>query len=928
MMAADRFTPNNNKPVIRLLAREFGKCNRSRNRILMGAVSLCIVTLTMVFGISYGKLKAEYTKSVRAAGTTASVRIEEADQSQYRKAETLGYVKQIGRCVPVGEAASGGERVCSIQVLDASGWEEMVKPAYTDISGHYPEEKQEIMLSAEVLKEMGVTKPEKGLKVKLTVSIGWFEKKEETFVLSGWYTGYVDAQKKSEIGYISEEKYKDWGYEIEEKADILICQSDGMDWQETEKRLYQDLSGSDSELKITAYNTFAYDAVNQMLGSYGMAVLGVLVVLSAVFFLIYNVMQISMAGDIRQMGLLNMLGAAKKQICGIYLSQIRSSLILGVLAGAFLSAVILLLVLPKILGSQYLSIYGGAKELRIFRPEILAASIVFAVLLTAGASAGVIYRTVTISCVESANYTSLRAGKKRGKKDKVRVKYKRRSAGGELRYMARQNLTRFPGRFLLTIFSLFLGMEMFLGTVVIVRGSDYIHAIEKRPDFLIAREFSDWGQEEGYGNEYKSRDAGEDPMETEGDNFCLLYGNEYDEFQPVPYEVRERLLDIPGVKRETSYVMEGAYMISTISREGIRPLCDEFSENTPVKDGVGYGCDYTMVEGFDADVIQILSDEEMNELTQYVKGNNLPVDIESLKNGTGVVILHDHQLSPDQEQAAEKSVGGPVYFTTMWSKEDFISWNSLSQEERDAVEDEERPKGKQSELFILSGYLDNRAEGFPHIRQTWHGAEGSLYYLISEKGFEKLPTEKKTLYMELDVEEKSESRIKAEVHTVLSQENQKKAELFGTGDDENGEPAYFCISKSDLLTEASSYIGGTRTILGSISIVLIFCGLMNYFNVMIMGILSRRKELEIMRNVGMTRRQERKLLAIEGLYYCLIEAVLMLTAGSVILKLIGMYMEMKLSYFVFQYPAGWTAVIIGCLAGLCFVVPEMLCRSA
>ena len=48
----------------------------------------------------------------------------------------------------------------------------------------------------------------------------------------------------------------------------------------------------------------------------------------------------------------------------------------------------------------------------------------------------------------------------------------------------------------------------------------------------------------------------------------------------------------------------------------------------------------------------------------------------------------------------------------------------------------------------------------PHIAQTWHGAKGSIYYLMSEKGFEKLPTEKKTLYMELQVDSEKEPQIK------------------------------------------------------------------------------------------------------------------------------------------------------------------------
>ena len=65
-MEKKTFIPNQNRQVLRMLAREFGKWNRGRNRILMSAVTLCIVTLTMVFGIASGKTKAEYIKALGA----------------------------------------------------------------------------------------------------------------------------------------------------------------------------------------------------------------------------------------------------------------------------------------------------------------------------------------------------------------------------------------------------------------------------------------------------------------------------------------------------------------------------------------------------------------------------------------------------------------------------------------------------------------------------------------------------------------------------------------------------------------------------------------------------------------------------------------------------------------------------------------------
>lgn len=907
-METKTFIPNQNQQVLGMLAREFGKWNRGRNRILMSAVTLCIVTLTMVFGIASGKTKAEYIKAVRAEGTTASVRIEHADNGIYQKIEDLSYVKESGRSISVGEATVSEKHVCNLEVLDTSAWNKLVSPAYTEIHGHYPEKKQELMLSAKSLQQLGIETPKQGMKLSLTVQIGLFQTAQETFLLSGWYTDYTDSQ--ASVGYVSEEKGKEWGYDLQETSDILLAQTDGMEWQKTEERLYQDLGSK--ELKITADNTFAYEAINRLTGGYELAACGALVILFGMFLLIYNVMKISMNRDIQQMGLLYTIGTTKRQIKRIYFRQILAILLLGVLLGSLFSGMILYLLIPKILGSRYLNGYGGSGEFQVFSPAILLAAVGFAVILTLGTAWLVICHVVSTSCVESSTAIyGIRQPSKR------KVNLKKRTKTGEIGYMAWQNVRRYKGRFLLTVISLFLGVEMLLASVVITEGGDYTHVIEKRPDFLIAGMFSDWGMEQGYGKEYQSRDAGYDPMETEGDNFELLYGNEYEEFSPVSSEVRDRLLELDGVNREDSYVMEGAYLMTTISGKGIRPL-EENGQLSKEKED-------SMLEGFTEDTVQILTDEEMEKLARYVKEKNLPVDIESLKEGDGVVILHDHQLNPKQEEEARESVGEPLYFSTMLSERDWRQWNQLSPKERDEQTKAGTMQRKQSATFCLSGYLDNRAEGFPDVRQTWHGSEGSIYFLISENGFAKIPTEKKTLYMELNVENKKEAVVRQKIQNILEEENKRRRNVSATGvEDQSGEAGIFCISKSELLENAKDDIQGNRIIFGSISIVLLMAGMTNYLNIVVTGIFSRKKELEIMERVGMTKRQKRMLFMMEGGYYFCAVTVLLVTIGSVMLQWIKTYMEIKLSYFVFQYPLIWLVVGLCCLAGISFAVPAGL----
>ena len=471
--------------------------------------------------------------------------------------------------------------------------------------------------------------------------------------------------------------------------------------------------------------------------------------------------------------------------------------------------------------------------------------------------------------------------------------------------------------------SLFLGLETFLWADVVTSGSDYAYVIGQRPDFLIAGQFSAWGRENGYGEEYKTRDAGQDPMLTEGSCFELLYDNDYDEFSPISADVRDELIDLDGVEPEASYIMEGAYLYPLISKKGIRPL----EKNYPHEDAVDAD-GHEVIESWSPDVVQILKEEEIRSLKKYVDEKDLAVDMDSFENGTGVLILHDHALSPAQEKLAQESVGEPVYFKTMLSREERIRWNRTDDAERTEQEETGDFPMKQSEEFTLCGYLDNRTDGFPAIRQTWHGAEGSLYFLISEKGFENIPTEKKTLYMELSADPGKEPAVNAAVQRIISEENQRRSQMTETSFDEegSGEAGIFCISRFDLMSEAASYIRGSRMILGSISAVLLLAGFTNYFNIMATGFLARKRELDIMESIGMTQRQKRKLIADEGAYYCLFTAGLLLTAGVAALLPVRYYMEQKLSYFVFTWPVTEMVFLIGGLVMINRVTAWKMCK--
>ena len=106
------------------------------------------------------------------------------------------------------------------------------------------------------------------MKIALDVSISFFRWKEE-FELSGWYSAYTEDMEKASNRICVRKKLKDWGYDIEEDSDILICQSNDMDWKDTEEKLYEDVPMKDNSQQIIATDTAKNRAVKEMTGSYG-----------------------------------------------------------------------------------------------------------------------------------------------------------------------------------------------------------------------------------------------------------------------------------------------------------------------------------------------------------------------------------------------------------------------------------------------------------------------------------------------------------------------------------------------------------------------------------------------------------------------------------------------------------------------------------
>ena len=906
--------PNNNKDIIRFLAKNFAGTKKIRNTILFCSVVIGIVAITMVFGISFGKIQAEEIRLTRENGTASSGRIEDGTEEQYAKLKQLDYIKQVGKSIFVGEATEVSENnaktICDIVWADSESWNNFWRPAYTNVIGSYPQKKDEILLSERALKKLGISEPEQGMEINLDVYKGVFEHSKETFKLCGWYT---DSGNELATGYISHDKINELNLE-KGPYTLLFSQSNHLSRSKIEEKLYQTLPMKSAEQKIYVSDTAQYTAVSKLSGGYELVILGTLGILCGIYFLVRNVLWISMSEDIQNLGLLHTIGATERQITKIYRKQMRSLMLKGSVLGSLLSVVILVLMIPEILGFHFYQEMGGNTILSFFRPWILLLSVVFVNGILWMASEEIIRKITKLSCIESATYDGNMGDRKEKHPGKLVLK---RSEAGEMFYIAWENITRYKVRFIITSLSIFLGVLSFILMNVLTNGCDYKYLLEKRPDFLLAGEFSEFGKSQGCGEEYKTREIDVDPLLTQGDGVELLYDNDYDEFSPISQELEKKLHKIDGIDWENSNLIEGAYVTTVISKKGIRPYDEGLSNLT----------DDNMVEGFSWDTVQVIDENQILSLKKYVQDNQLNIDMESLEEGNGVLIIHDHMLTPEQQKLADEAIGEPVYFKTLISREDAIRRKELSNFKSEEEQEKDEFPQKESETFTLCGYLDRQSDNFPEIHQSWHG-EGSLYYFISEKGFQKIPTEKKILTMELTADSEKEPYVKTQISELVSEENKKRSEMTEVSMDEGtGEAGVFVICKSDLMQQKETYMRGNRILLGAISIILFIAGLTNYCNVVFTGMYSRRKELDIMESIGMTDKQMKLMLFGEGSYYFMCVVGMMFTVGAATLVGVKIYMENKLSYFTFYWPIHITVGVILSLLLINVAVTHFICKK-
>ena len=199
-----------------------------------------------------------------------------------------------------------------------------------------------------------------------------------------------------------------------------------------------------------------------------------------------------------------------------------------------------------------------------------------------------------------------------------------------------------------------------------------------------------------------------------------------------------------------------------------------------------------------------------------------------------------------------------------------------------------------------------------HIGSYWSITGAPDFILVSETALEQLTDTPSINFIGIQYDDKAESRLNDQIRSITQM--------------------YPVVSHTEVRTEIIQEFQDSmftiRLLSGGVSGILILIGVINFINVMLTGIFTRRTELAVMESVGMTQKQVRRMLMLEGIYYAGITLALILTLGSGILYLVGFMTEKTADYAVYRYPWGWLAILSSLIFAICILVPILVYRVA
>lgn len=809
-----------NRKIIRHLSWKSLSANRTRNIVAICAIALTALLFTSLFTIALSINEGFQQANFRQVGGYAHGSFKRMTEEQYNvlKEDPLIAEQGVSRFLGAPSEPPFNKSITEIRSAD----ENYAKFSFaTPTTGRLPEEgTDEAAMDTSVLELLGV-EPELGKKITLTFDVGANSAKQttQTFTLCGWWekdeampasevfipNSRVD-EVLAEVGGVTDNMTGTWNMDVMLESGSAHIDADM-------QQILAD-NGYQSE-DVAAANYIDY-GVNWGYTGANLAenfdpttaifiVVMLLLILFTGYLIIYNVFQISVAGDVRFYGLLKTIGTTPRQIRRMIRQQALLLSVVGIPIGLVLGWLV-----GKALVPVVISQLDGVSSVTSTSPWIFVGSALFALVtvfiscLRPGRMAG------RVSPIEALRYTES-SGRTKGKRTKKKV---------SIFSMAWANLGRSRGKTIITIVSLALAVVLFQLVVTFVNGFEM--------DRYVSRSFA---------SDFQIADAG------------YFQNGELGADWPLSEDVIAAINAQGGVTSGGRTYGAGASVQSFQPEDWLRqtmnPYYDENALNAMLseraRDPEGNLASMAMLYG--------MEDYGLDHLT-LVDGDLADV-YDPTKKAVAVAVPTDDYGKAILDTTSRK-VGDKMWlrFVEEWeyvareTGEVYASPDDIPE----TVAYEERAKKYHDVEYTVAALV-----AVPRSLSYGYSMLESEEIVINAQNFIADSGNDDIMYYAFDTSDAATAGM----------------EDFLSDYTESIDPALDYQSKQTYIDEFNGFRNMFALLGGTLSAIIAVIGVLNVFNAILTGITSRRRELAMLQSIGMTAKQLRRMLVIEGLLYTL-----------------------------------------------------------
>lgn len=864
-----------NRKCIRRLSRRSLWASRKRNIIAIIAIALTTLLFTSLFTVVMSINSSYEMYTFHQIGGYCHGTFKEVNDEQIQAIASHPGVKAVGARTNIGYITSNvfAKVPAEVSFMDdnCTQWS-FAKPT----TGHQPYSGNQITMDTAALKLLDI-EPELGAEITLTYSVGdknqTAYEKTETFTLVGWWE-YNDIDPVHYIN-ISEE----YAESIEAegisrgmepfRTDLNVMMPSTIDIGGQMEQVAWDLGYASNE---TGENQSIRIGVNWGYTSSQLGanidisnVIAIIAFLALVIFtgylIIYNIFQISVTGDVQYYGLLKTIGVTPRQLRRIIRQQALLLCVVGIPSGLLLGYGIGAVLTPIIMAETTL---GASIATVSTSPVIFPVSALFALI------------TVLLSCTRpgkiAAKVSPIEATKHT---DAFTNKKKRRATRGAKVYqMAYANLGRNKSKTILVIISLALSVVLLNILITFTDGFDMEKYLERQScaDFIVSS--TDYFRSAVTDNDFMS--------DTE----------------------------IAQIKTNTSsslagcgYTLDGIPAIGWMTEESWRVAMSNYVSQEVIDESLSQQLqrnDYdligstALIEGLDTPLFEKLTVLD-GDITPMLQGNT---------NAIAIV------LDTDDYGNAQYLDSYPEIGTTQTISyiESIYYIDSRTGETCDAntpLEFIEYRMNQNDVDYTICAYVT-----VPHSMSHRYSMVGGYSFVLP---VESLQTDSGQAAVPMFyLFDTPDAATEAAAESYL-------AELTA-----NNATGLMYESKATIRAEFESF-QHMFLLLGSLLCAIIgIVGILNFFNAIMTGIISRKREFAVLQAVGMTGKQLKNMLVYEGLFYAISSVLVALVLSFIINPLVGNLLEKMFWFFSASFTIGPVILAIPVFALLGWAIPTIM----